>query len=242
MADICLVTANFGGIDPIRKVSPCPFIHSYYYTDVINTHNIKIDDNHGWTNIINPNYPRYDFSPRLRAKYFKCQIHRLEETAPYRWLAWGDSSFSIKDLGAIIYWSGKLRTRAPQDRIAFIRHPDRTTVDQEFRLVRDLIAAKNEYVTVRYENEKLQEQVDYYLSLGWDLEKPLYNGGFFIMERNNFTEALLNDWWDQNIRFGVMDQISLSMMLYKNRIDPYIIDANIHDNVCFTWDKHLINR
>lgn len=241
MTDLCLVSANFGGIDSLKELPSSNWIDSYYYTDVM-LDDESLDSNfRGWTKIIKPNYPRYDFTPRLRAKYFKCQCNRLDESGPYRWIAWCDSSFKVKDSGPIVYWANQLRARSPRDRIAFVPHPDRTTVEQEFRFVRDLLAADNEYMAARYRDEKVQEQVDYYISRRWDLNVSLYNGGFFIAEQNEFTSKFFDDWWDQNIRYGVMDQISLSMMLSKNRMKPLEIQIDINDNICFTCERHEKN-
>jgi hypothetical protein len=75
--NIALVTANFGGIDEVKALPDHEETDAFYYTD----QSVSPEVARTWTRIINPNYPRYDLNPRLRAKYFKLQIHRLDSSS-----------------------------------------------------------------------------------------------------------------------------------------------------------------
>ena len=72
---VALVTANFGGIDTILPFPPQRGIDAYYYTEARVLSEADAVAAASWTRVILPDYPRYDFGPRLRARYFKHQIH-----------------------------------------------------------------------------------------------------------------------------------------------------------------------
>jgi len=85
---IALVTANFGGIDVAKRLPNRSGIDAFYYTDELSAMAASLEVTSTWTRVIVPIYPRHDFSARLRARYFKHQIHRLDDVRGYNWLAW----------------------------------------------------------------------------------------------------------------------------------------------------------
>src|SRR4051812_42863245 len=99
---IALVTANFGGIDDLKPLPPHDGIDAFYYTDAASFAAAAPPAVKTWTQVIVPNYPRHDFNPRLRGRYFKHQIHRLDEVRNHRWLVWADSSLQFHDLGFVM--------------------------------------------------------------------------------------------------------------------------------------------
>ena len=96
---IALVTSNFGGIDDIKPIPhPHSQIETLYYTDEATINCTPDESKVGWDQICTPNYPRYDFNPRLRGRYFKHQIHRLDEVQDCRWLVWADANIRYEGL------------------------------------------------------------------------------------------------------------------------------------------------
>ncbi len=87
MSDLVLVTANFGGIDELKPFPVAAGFDRFYYADRETIARASPEAAATWTRLIEPEYPHSDFGPRLRSKYFKCQIHRLPEVQTYRWLA-----------------------------------------------------------------------------------------------------------------------------------------------------------
>jgi hypothetical protein len=79
MSEIALVTANFGGIDDIKTLPQHDGIDAFYYTDAATRSQADQTAIASWTRVLVPNYPRHDFGSRLRAKYFKLQVHRLDD-------------------------------------------------------------------------------------------------------------------------------------------------------------------
>jgi hypothetical protein len=48
-------------------------------------------------------------------------------------------------------------------------------------------------------------------------------------------------WWDQNLRFGMMDQLSLPVVLAIHGIEPQALDVVLWQNDLFTYVPHLKN-
>jgi hypothetical protein len=47
-----------------------------------------------------------------------------------------------------------------------------------------------------------------------------------------------DDWWDQNIRFGMMNQLSLPVLLDHQRCDPMQFAISLRRNDHFTKTAH----
>jgi hypothetical protein len=234
MNSIALVSANFGGIDEAKALPQHSGIDAFYYTDK----SIAPAVAKTWTRIINPNYPRYDFSPRLRAKYFKLQIHRLDEVRGHRWMVWSDSSLQIRDLRFLSEYAATLALLPAHQRVLLIPHPDRATVIEEFEFVSDSIAAGHAFLTTRYAHEKMAEQIEYFRARGWNLRARLWCGGFWMMENSEPVRRALDEWWDQNLRFGMMDQLSLPVALDIHGIEPQALAIDLRRNAYFEYLAH----
>ncbi len=237
VGDIALVSANFGGIDDIRALPDHDF-DAFYYTDAETTEDASAEAVASWTRVVVPDYPRHDFNPRLRGRYFKHQIHRLPEVREHRWLVWADSSIEFKTTGFIAAAAERLAARPPSDRLLVIPHPDRASVREEYEYIANEMAAGNEYLKIRYEDEKMPEQMRYFGEQGWDVNAPLWCGTFWIVENSEFFRRLWDDWWDQNLRFGMMDQLSLPVLLEAQNVTPEQLDVVLWDNEYFRKAKH----
>src|SRR5262249_8622736 len=206
----------------------------FYYTDQPVPPEIAMT----WTRVIAPNYPRHDFNPRLRAKYFKLQIHRLDEVRDHRWLVWADASLRFRDLSFLREHASVLAQLPAHRRALMVPHPDRATVIEEFEFCEQLIAGGHPYLTVRYADEKLREQIDYYLAGGWNVQAKLWSGGFWLVENTELVRRALDEWWDQNLRFSIQDQLSLPVILDRYGIEPQALSINVTQNDYFDVGRH----
>jgi len=238
MGTIALVTANFGGIDRLKPLPVDPHVDSYCYTDNAGRMSTPKEVSATWHEIIVPDYPRNDFNDRLRSRYFKHQIHRLNQVRGYRWLAWTDSSLLFKNLSFLVDESEKLSRLEPHQRLLLIPHPDRDTVADEYAYIQKQISLGNDYLKSRYYYEKMREQMLYFKEVGWSAEVPLYCGTFWLVENSEIIQRALDDWWDQNIRFGMMDQLSLTPVLYSHSLSPQRLDVRLWDNEYFRYITH----
>ena len=235
---IALVTANFGGIDDIKPLPPHSGIDAFYYTDAETAASCSRDAASTWTRIIVPDYPRYDFNPRLRAKYFKIQIHRLCEVRRYRWLVWADGSVMFKRLDFWRQRADALARLPARRRILLVPHPERRTITEEFDYVEAEIRFGNEYMRSRYAQEKMPEQMAHFRRRGWDLNAKLWCGTTWMVENNDGVRRALDEWWDQNLRYGIMDQLSLPVALAEHGVEPQALDVHLWDNEYFKFIGH----
>src|SRR5436190_10228783 len=238
MADLALVTANFGGLDDMRLFPSMPGIDTFYYVDADTLSRTDPTAMSSWDQVIVPDYPRHDFEPRLRARYFKHQIHRLPEVEPYRWLAWADSSLLIKDAIFLLREAERLRGLAPRKRLALVPHPDRQTVRQEYEFISREIEQGNDYLRSRYADEKMPEQMKFFTSRGWNLDAKLWCGTIWLVENNTTINWCWDSWWDQNLRYGMMDQLSLPVLLDEFALEPQAMELNLRSNCFFDWGPH----
>jgi len=185
-----------------------------------------------------PDYPRHDFNPRPRARYFKVQIHRLDEVREHRWLVWADSTLRFDDLGFVAQKAAALSRLPARQRALVVPHPERNTISEEFQFIQRGIEAGNRYLIQRYSTEKMPEQMAHFRSRGWNLEAPLWCGGFWMIENSDVLRRAWDDWWDQNLRFGMMDQLSLPVVLAAHGIAPQLLPVNVWKNDYFTWCVH----
>jgi hypothetical protein len=238
LGKIALVTANFGGIDEPKPLPDRNGIDATYYTDEGSAARCRPEVAATWSRVVVPNYPRHDFNPRLRARYFKHQIHRLDEVRDARWLVWADSTLQFHELQFVSRWASALARLPEHKRLLVVPHPERKTIWEEFRFIQGLIDQGHEYLAQRYANEHMPEQMAYFKSRGWDLESPLWCGTFWMMENSELMRRAWDAWWDQNLRFGMMDQLSLPVILTLHGIDPQPLPVNLWKNEHFTWVAH----
>jgi hypothetical protein len=232
MNPIALVTANFGSIDAMKPLPPHPMVDAFYYTD---QRGLTAE---GWDHLVHPDYPRHDFTPRLRAKYFKQQPHRLPEVERYPYLAWADSTLQFSDLRFLAGAHHRLSALPAHQRLLMVPHPDRNTVGEEYAFLCAEMAKGNEYLRVRYETEKMAEQMADFARRGWSPNAKLWCGGIFLFENAPTTRAWLNDWWDQSVRFGIMDQLPLPHLLALHGLEPTPLPVNVFNNEHFRYIPH----
>ena len=235
---LALVSVDFGGIDNINAFPQTAGIDTYFYTDADALFGADPAVLSSWGRVIVPDYPRHDFGPRLRGRYFKHQIHRLPEMEPYRWLAWADASLQFRDPSFLLRETERLAALAPRQRIALVRHPDRATIREEYEYICQEIQNGNEYLTLRYAKEKMTEQMSFFKSRGWNLEASLWCGTIWIVENNDLIARCWDSWWDQNLRYGMMDQLSLPVLLDSFGLQPHVMDFDLRHNSFFDRGKH----
>ncbi|MGA2731127.1 MAG: hypothetical protein ABSG35_00775 [Syntrophobacteraceae bacterium] len=237
-SEIALVTANFGGIDDVKPLPAHDGIDAFYYTDEKTAAIASPDSVRTWTRLIVPAYPRHDFNPRLCGRYFKHQIHRLDEVGSYRWLVWADASLKFNDLSFLVSRAAALARLSTLQRVLLVPHPDRKTILEEFEYIQSEMAAGNSYLIDRYGKEKMPEQMEYFRARGWNLHAKLWCGTIWMMENTEPLRRAWDAWWDQNLRFGMMDQLSLPVILDDHGIAPQPLALNLWRNSHFAFVNH----
>jgi hypothetical protein len=241
MLDLALVTANFGGIDELKPLPEGAEFDRFYYTDGDTLARATLEAVATWTRVIVPEYPRAGLGPRLRSRYFKCQIYRLPEIQPYRWLAWADSKFLFHDMSFLGECIEQLRRLPTHSRAMMVPHWKRKTVRQEHDYIIDQMENGSEYLRTRYLGEGLTEQVRFYERNGWNVEAKLWACGLWLVENNSDIRDCWNTWWDHTLCFSIMDQISLPVVLDRHGIRPQEFPFNPAVNAYFERVAHRVN-
>ena len=82
------------------------------------------------------------------------------------------------------------------------------------------------------------EQINYFRGRGWDLAAPLWCGTIWLIENNELIARCWDSWWDQNLRYGMMDQLSLPVLLRYFGLEPQRLEFNLWKNEFFEWVSH----
>ncbi len=181
----------------------------------------------------NSPFPLPNLPPRLQAKYFKLQTHRVLPS--YDAYVWIDGNIEIKHPDFV-----KAMTENLQG-IRIQKHHERATIGEE---IAHILASDNPYLTARYGNQPLREEYEYYLSNGMPETAPLYSCNLFSWANINSRYLLLDEWWKLVLQWSWFDQSAFSYLAWAYRprcIKEPIQTINLgamFDNPYFTLHPH----
>jgi len=66
----------------------------------------------------------------------------------------------------------------------------------------------------------------------------LWCGTIWMLENSAPMQRMLDAWWDQNLRFGLMDQLSLPVILAAHGITPQALTVVLWQNAYFSHIAH----
>lgn len=184
---IAVITAIFGGME-----SPKPFCPQSVECD-----RIVITEE-------NSPYPLPNIPPRLQAKFFKLQAHRL--WPQYDAFVWIDGNIEVTSPDFVKEMISRLQT------IRIQRHHERQTIKEEIDFI---LASDNEYLTVRYGNQPLREEYEWYLSRGMPGNMPLYACNIFAWVNKEDVKCFFDDWWNLVLMWSYFDQSAFSYLAYN---------------------------
>jgi len=224
VAEIALVTANIGGMDPVFSLPPHPGIDAFYYADLMQEAAL------GWTRIfVADGGPR-----RLLSKRMKCQIHRLEEVRSYRWMAWTDASFEFRSLEFLPDWARAAEAQGAD--AVFVPHPHRKTVAEEYAYILRLLDEGNEYLTVRYPPEPLRRERAHFAERHDLSALPMWCGGLWMVANGPRVHGFLDAWWQTVNEYSALDQAAISPLLVEHDIKAISADVDIYESP--NWKRH----
>lgn len=162
--------------------------------------------------------PRSDLNARLKSKYFKMCQHEIKPNAQA--FIWADGSYQIYE--GITEWF--LQELGSADAV-FIRHPFLSSAREEMEFVEKGIQNGDPYLVTRYTNERISQQYACYKELGFP-DTFLVCGGLFIRKNTPKVNNAFDDWFLENVKWTIEDQISLPYIIWKHKLDIKIIDSN----------------
>ena len=197
MISIAVVTANCGAFDKIILDAP-QVLPEFFKMD-----RIIFDDS---------NFPPRvnSMTPRLQARIPKCFAWQM---APgYDYYIWIDASLAMTSANFVSWLLEQLTFTDA----AFLVHPERKTINEEYLFIKEKIKSGNLYLKSRYENEFDDEQMEFINSDKSYKDDKLFASSLFIYRNNKTTQDMLKDWWVHISRFHTVDQLALPYVLQKS--------------------------
>lgn len=213
---IAVVTANLGGFDKQIMHADQSISCDYYDFD---------DDNF---------LPRSNsMTPRLQARIPKMTSWQM--VPGYDYYIWVDSSCRLSSRDSVEWLLSKLGDAD----IAVFKHPHRDTVQQEAEYLRERLkleaaGKKQKYILPRYENERLDAQMDVVRP-----DAPLYASTAFIYRNTEAARDALSIWWMHTSLYHSIDQLSLSTAIEHAGAKVSVIDENYLN---IPWLEYVRNR
>lgn len=215
--NIAVYTTLFGNYDT-HKQWPKQNINAKYYI-ITDNPDLKVE---GWETIV-PNYPRYDLSPRLRAKFFKMFPWEVKQLAQSNITIYIDASIDVKSDHFIDYCIRNLTA----DMLLY-KHPQRGCIYDE---------AKASLELIKYKNEPITEQINFYKSF-FPPKQGLYACGVMVRKHTEIVRKIMFDWWWENIKYSFQDQLSFPVVCKMNDFKPATFAENQYKNEYFKVKWH----
>lgn len=208
---IAVITAVFGGMD-----APKPFVEQSVECDRI------------YITPENSPFPLPNLPPRLQAKYFKLQAHRI--WPQYDVFVWIDGNIEITDPGFV-----KKITDRLSGEICIQRHHERTTIKEEIEFI---LNSENPYVTARYGNQPLKEEYGFYLRFGMPEDAALFACNIFAWSVSEKTKAFFDLWWGLVLQWSWFDQSAFSYLAYQIPVVRIVDFGQMLSNPFFKLHQH----
>jgi len=185
---IAVVTAIFGGKDT-PKLFPPQSVPCDYFCFTEENSPVPL-----------PNLP-----DRLKAKYFKLQMHRV--LPGYDAYVWIDGNVQVTSADFIKVMTDDLSG------IRIQKHHERQTIGQEIDFI---LASDNVYLTTRYGAQPLKQEYEWYLSQGMPEDAPLYSCNIFSFYNGRMGTGanglFFNAWWNLVLAWSWFDQSAFSFL------------------------------
>lgn len=175
----------------------------------------------------NSPFPLPNLPPRLQAKYFKLQPHRV--WPEYDVFVWIDGNIEVIHPDFVKVMTENLSG------IRIQRHHERQTIGEE---IAHILASDNLYVTTRYGNQPLKQEYEYYLREGMPEDAPLYSCNLFAFDFVN-SYWFMDNWQALTWHWSWFDQSAFSFLAWRNKFDIEPIDlGQMFDNPYFILHPH----
>jgi hypothetical protein len=194
MAKTVVITTNLGNFD--KQVDPV-------------SQSVKYD----FFRFTDDNFPPRlnSMTPRLQARIPKCYSWQM--VPDYNYYIWVDSSCSLSHPDSVRWF---LKQCENTD-FAFFKHPNRNSIQEEADYLKLRLENGCSYITPRYENELIDEQLKAIRDDKDFVDDKLFASTAFIYKNSGRTHGMLSHWWHHISRYHSIDQLSLPYVLWKSK-------------------------
>jgi len=202
---IAVITANMGNFDkPMDYVEQSIDYDFYEFND---------------SNFL----PRIcSMTPRLQARIPK--MFAWQMVPDYDCYLWVDRSYSLRHKDSVKWFVEQLGDAD----IAVLKHPMRNTIQEEADYIKDRLSKKCSYMTLRYRNELVDEQLAEIKKDGEYIDNCLYASTALIYQNNDRVRDAMIKWWYHTSRFHCVDQLSLPYVLWQADCKVNVIATKKH--------------
>jgi hypothetical protein len=167
-------------------------------------------------------------TPRLQARIPK--MFGWQMAPGYDYYVWVDASYALLHPDSVKWFIDQCEDVD----IAVLKHPMRNTIQEEAdylkgRLLKEKGNLKNDpYVTKRYENELIDEQLDEIRSDKEYVDNSLFASTALVYHNTEKVRGMMKEWWYHTSRYHSVDQLSLPYVLFKFKCDVRVIPVSHH--------------
>ena len=213
---VAVITANLGGFDPIFEYVKQSVEYDFYrFTD--------------------ENFPprKCAMTPRMQARIIKCFAWQM--VPGYDVYIWVDGSCSLWHEDSVKWFIEQLGDAD----VAFFKHPDRDTIQQEADFLKKRMGKGSRYVLSRYDGELIDEQLAEIFSDGHYVDDRLIASTAFVYRNVPCVRDLLKEWWYHISRYHIIDQLALPYVLYHSACSVNIINEKYGEIPYLTYTRKM---
>lgn len=200
MNKIAFLTANLGNFDKfIDNVDQSIDYDFYRFTD--------------------KNFPpRFcSMTPRLQARIPK--LFGYEMAPGYDYYIWLDSSCILSHRDSIKWLIEKCENK---DMVVF-KHPNRKSIREEACYLVKRLDNNCPYITPRYKNELLKEQLEVIEKDVNYVDDHLFASTCIVYKNKEKVINMMKEWWQHVSRYHSIDQLSFPYVIWKNNCKVRVI-------------------
>ena len=163
--------------------------------------------------------PRHcSMTPRLQARIPK--MFGWQMIKGHEYYIWLDSSCVFADEDSI---SWLLRQCKNNVDMAVFKHPNRNSIQEEADYLKLRLKNKCTYITSRYENELINEQLEIIKDDKKYVDNQLFASTCIVYKNNEKVQNMMKEWWFFSSRYHSIDQLSFPYVIWKAELDIKII-------------------
>jgi hypothetical protein len=110
--------------------------------------------------------------------------------------------------------------------IAVLKHPHRNNIQAEADYLKQRLEIKCPYITPRYENELIDQELAEIFSDKEFKDDRLFASTAFIFKDSPKVRAMMKEWFYHIARYHTIDQLGLPYVLWKFGLKVSIIPDN----------------
>ena len=178
-----------------------------------------------------------DFPPRHQTMQPRLQMGLVKRFA-WEWIpgcdvyVWVDSSVTLFRPDSVQWF---VDTLGDAD-LALLLHPDRHSIREEAEFLRAKLAAGNAYLMSRYENERLDAQLEAVTVPGF-VDDCLYASTAFAFRNSFRVRQMFKEWWFHVSKYHALDQLSLPFVVWDSNLSVNRLTGHLYHHEHLTYTR-----